>query len=353
MIAPRDPWVDRDGPVQGAPQDSITMLVDAGLPLEAGLRALSEEMPSSRLQLVLQRMGDELAAGQSLEDVLSRSNRGLPRYVQGLVRAGIQSGQLGLFLEEFLVAVQRRRTASQRFWLAMMYPLLLLPVVLLGCCLLVSVIVPDFRSIFDDFGVVLPYPTLLLLWVGNLLSWRMLAIMALLLIAGLLVLQVVPLLIGPALWTRMVQRVPVIGTAARMRGMAEFCSFLGLLVSGRIPLPEALEITADAVQDANLRAGSRKLAARVAAGESLREGADRLGNFSLELRALFRWENRDLAFGQILRRAGEVFAVRSQVHNGLIGIICQPLLLAVVAGFLGLTVIALYMPLIKLLNELS
>jgi type IV pilus assembly protein PilC len=338
---------------EAAPGAEVARLVNAGLPLEAGLRALSAEAPSRQLHRALEQMGDELAAGEPVEIVLSRSDRGLPHYVRGLVRAGVQSGQLGGFLEEFLVAVRRRRTAHQNFWLAMMYPLLLLPVVLLGCALLVSAIVPDFRSIFDDFGVELPYPTFLFLWVGELLSWRVLAVLTFVLIGGLLVLQAIPWIIGRATWTRMVQRVPVMGTAARMRGMSEFCSFLGLLVSGRIPLPEALEITAEALQDNNLRSGSRKLAARVTGGESLREGADRLGNFPLELRTLFRWEDRDAAFGQMLRQAGEVFSVRSQIHHGLIAIVVQPLLLLVVAGILGWTVIALYLPLIRLLNELS
>jgi type II secretory pathway component PulF len=355
MISTGDNWDDRDQRTQAATGagGDVTLLVNAGLPLESGLRALSEEAPSRRLQRALARMGNELAAGESVEVVLSRSDRGMPRYVRGLVKAGVQSGQLGGFLEEFLVTVRRRRTSRQRFLLALMYPLLLLPAVMLGCGLLVSMIVPDFRQIFDDFGVELPYLTILLLQVGGLLSWQMLAYPALLLIAGLLVLQVIPWLIGPAVWTRMVQRVPVIGTAARMRGMSEFCSFLGLLVSGRIPLPDALDITAEALQDANLRSGSRKLAARVAGGESLREGADRLGNFPLELRTLFRWENRDVAFGQILRQSGEVFAVRSQVHHGLSAIIFQPLLLTVVAIMLGLTVVALYLPLIRLLSALS
>src|SRR5690606_13848707 len=120
-----------------------------------------------------------------------------------------------------------------------------------------------------------------------------------------------------------------------------------------VPLPDALEITSGALWDANLRAGSRKLAARVADGDSLDGGASGLAHFPAELRNLFRWEDRGAAFGEMLRQAGVVFAARSRVQLGLLWFIVPPLALLLVGSILTLTVIGLFMPLVKLLNELS
>ena len=94
--------------------ESVVALVAGGLPLESGLRALSEEVPSRRLSQTLRRMSDELAGGHPPEEVLSQSRRGLPNYLGGLVRAGVQSGQLGEFLEQFLIGVRRRRACQSQ-----------------------------------------------------------------------------------------------------------------------------------------------------------------------------------------------------------------------------------------------
>ncbi|MCA9027640.1 MAG: type II secretion system F family protein, partial [Planctomycetaceae bacterium] len=143
--------------------ESIATLVTAGLPLESGLRALSEEVPSRRLRRAMRQMSDELASGRTPDEVFSHQRKGLPHYLAGLVRAGVQTGRLGEFLEQFLVSVRRRRQATGSFWRMMAYPLFLIPVVLLVGTGVMGVIVPQFKEIFDNFGVELPAMTMLLL----------------------------------------------------------------------------------------------------------------------------------------------------------------------------------------------
>lgn len=346
---PNDPPFP-DSPTVGR---NVAALVEAGLPLEAGLKALSEEMPVGRTKHILKRMSRELAAGTPAEEVLSRRGSGLPGYVRGLVRAGICSGQLGQSLEEFLMAIRRRRTASHGFWIAMMYPVILLPASILAASAIVWMIVPQFKNLFNDFGVELPWLTAVLVGLGDLLSPSVLLVLFLAIPVLLLLLRVLPYCIGPALWTRFIQRLPIIGTPSRMRGMSEFCSFVGLLISGSIPLHEALSVAGATLHDPNLRAGTLKLAKRVEAGIPMSDAAAQLPHFSHELRSLFRWENRGTAFGDFLRQAAEVYANRSQVQLGLVAMVFQPLMLTLVGGVLALVVIALFLPLITLLNALT
>lgn len=355
MIAFNDNPDERSGglPSQAVAPASVSMLVDAGLPLDLGLRALSEDVPSRRLRRVLARMSDELAAGNSPEDVLSHKGRGLPRYIRGLIKAGVQTGQLGTFLGEFLLILVRRNRTRLALGLLLLFGLLVLLPGLAIAGTFFSSIILQFQDIYNDFGVELPAVTLLVLNLAGLMSpSHLLMALGVLLIIGLLI-TAIRILLGPPAWTRGYQKIPLIGTNSRMRAFSEFCSLLGLLVSGHVPLPDALAITAGALKDANLRAGSRKLAARVADGESLYEGASGLVHFPPELRNLFRWENRGAAFGEMLRQAGVVFAARSRVQLGLLWLILPPLALMFVGSVLALTVIGLFMPLIKLLNELS
>ena len=312
-----------------------------------------EESPTRRLRQTLRTMSEELSAGAAAEDVLTRGGRGLTRYVRGLVRAGIQHGQLSLFLEEFLQAVRRRREARQSYWIALAYPALLLPLSLLAVLAFLAFFVPQFKVIFYDFGLALPGMTVFVIKLADALRPPVLIgiLVAVLLLPVLW--QLLPLLFGRAVWTRAIQHLPVIGTPARMRGMSEFCSFLGLLVSGGTPLGEALVVTSDVLNDANLKSGARQLAERVETGIPMQEAALSLPHFSSELSSLFRWEKRGLAFGDMLRQAGRVFAARSQVQTGIVVLFFQPLLLLLIGGFLGFIIIALYLPLVRLLGALS
>jgi type II secretory pathway component PulF len=328
--------------------------VEAGLPLETGLRALSEEAPSRRMRRLLRKMSDELARGTPPDEVLSRPRRGLPNYLRGLIKAGVQSGQLGAFLEQFLSSLRRRREAALSFWAMMAYPLLLVPFAFLIGMALLGWIVPQFREIFEDFGVEVPQITLAVVALSSrpVVIGLFVGVPAVLLAAVLLI-AVGRFIPGHATRLRLFQRIPLIGTQSRMRGLAEFCSLLGLLVSGRIPLPDALRMTGSAVHDANLQQGARRLAARVEQGESLEAAALGLPHISRELKSLFRWERRGAAFGDILLRSGEVYASRSRVQAGLIIMALQPMIFVAVAMFIGIVVLALFMPLVKLLNELT
>jgi type IV pilus assembly protein PilC len=355
MMASHGNRHDRTGepPAAVGPADGAAMLVEAGLPLEAGLRALGEEVPSSRLRYVLQQMSNELAAGSSPEEVLSRGGRGLPRYIRSLISTGVQNGQLGTYLAEFLVILRRRKRTVLELLLPLLNPLFLVPLTLWLVGIPLSSIVGQFKEIFNNFGVELPAPTRVLLKLGDLNSARSLILGLTVILAAVALILLLRLALGAAMWTRTVQKIPLIGSNSRMRGLSEFCSLLGLLVSGHVPLPDALEITSGALKDPNLKAGSLKLAARVREGDSLSEGAQSLVHFSAELRNLFRWETRGAAFGQILRQAGVVFNARSRVHLGLLLLIIPPLLVLVVGGTLAFTAVALFMPLVQLLNELS
>jgi type II secretory pathway component PulF len=333
---------------------AVRGMVTAGLPLESGLRALAEEAPSWRLRRLLKRMSDELSSGRSAEEVLGKASRGLPAYLSGLIRAGLEAGQLGSFLEEYLVTWRERRVARMGLWLALVYPLALSIVVTLACGLLVTWIIPQFRAIFEMFGIALPSVTLAVLALGQVLSagWVLPVVFGLLLLP-LVLFPLLRLLPGHAWRTRVMQRIPVIGTAVQMGAMSEFCSLLGLLISGRLPLAEALRLTAGTIDDANLGEGSRHLARHVECGGSLVDGVRGLPHFPRELESVFRWEARGTAFGELLRQAGVTFRYRSQMQAGLAAPILQPLLFLLLGLALGITVVALFAPLLMLMGALS
>jgi type IV pilus assembly protein PilC len=335
--------------------DPLAEVVRSGLPLSAGLLAYSEEVPSHRMRMSLRRMARAIDAGRPLEDVLGNEASQTSDYLRGLVRAGIATDRLGEVLGEHLSCIRRTRLIRNRIWTSLAYPLVLLAVALVIGLFVLIWPIPAFREIFNDFGVQLPDLTLAFLnlsglAVRGLVYWPW--FLGAILICGALFYGI-RYLPGRATRVRIWQYVPILGSASRNAAMSEFCSLLAILVESRVPLPDALWMTADAVRDPNVADGCRRLAEQVAHGLSAESEARALGHFPRSVVMLFRWQRQPVAFARALRANAELFATQARIQSGLLGLFMQPLLLFVIVTFVGTMVVALFLPLVKLLNDLS
>jgi len=326
--------------------------VQDGLPLAVGLRAYSEEVSSPALRRGLNRMADELAAGRSLETVVSEHRREFPETAAAVIDAGLRTGRLGVMLEEYLVAEQRSRNSRRRLWLALLYPTLLVVILGLVGGFFAAWCLPQFRDMYSSFGMELPSLTLLVLDVGQTIEWLVRHWIAVTLgvIAACIGLRY---LVGPAGRRRVLYAIPVFGSALRNSAAANYCRTLALLIEGRMSLHEAFRMMSGATPDPALRDASQLLADRIAKGESLTQAASDLYGFHPSIRTLFRWEQNDTALVQGLRSTGELHDAQADLSSGMIAVIAEPTLLITLGLTVGLGVIALIMPLITLLNALS
>jgi type IV pilus assembly protein PilC len=152
--------------------------------------------------------------------------------------------------------------------------------------------------------------------------------------------------------TRLWQRIPLFGSAARSVGLSEFCGCLSLLVECRVPLPKALRLTAGAMRDPNLADGSRRLASQCEQGLPPDQELAYLPNFPASLVTVFRWESRPAAFADGLRAAAELYAAQARVRTWVAGAFIQPIVLGMVVALIGGMVVTLFWPLFRLLGDL-
>ena len=96
----------------------VAQLARSGLPLEAGLRALSEELPAGRLTQVLRHVANQLEAGQPIDAALDSQKSRLPAHLRGLIVAGVRTGRLAEVLEEYVDLQRTHREIWRRVWLA-------------------------------------------------------------------------------------------------------------------------------------------------------------------------------------------------------------------------------------------
>jgi len=320
----------------------------AGMPLAAGLRAAAQETDSWRLARALRSIATHLDRGRSLEDCLTSSPR-LPPHLAGLIRAARRTSDFSPMLAQW---IENRRAARQHWRgvvAALAYPLFAVALACLVFLLFALLVVPPFRSMFEDFGLRLPSNTVAVLWICDAGS-RLLISFAL--VAGI-ALVALRLIGGSAGWSTLMTSLPLIGPPWHWTGVAEMLRCLSLLVEQHVPLPEALRLTADGITDGYVGSQCRRLALLVEKGTSLTMSLIELRTLPVSIAPLIHWGEQHGLLADGLRSAAEMIEGRLNLRSDMLVQVVPPVTLILVGWMAISMMLALFLPLISLIQGLT
>ncbi|QEH37028.1 Putative type II secretion system protein F [Aquisphaera giovannonii] len=330
----------------------VSTLAAAGLPLGPGLTALGEELPDGRLRASLLDLGRALEGGMPLDEAMALQKRRIPAHLRGIVLGGLKSGRLGDVLGRFTGYVSIGTELRRRLWLSMAYPVFTIVLTLILLVLVDVFVVSMFESIFRDFGVPIPMMTVALIETSHVIRavWPGLAVVGLVLaglwLAGRLAFG------GPAV-RGILARLPVLGAVWRYTGWAEFCHLLALLLESRLPLPEALRLTGEGVENSGLARASDSMARDVENGRPLAATMGKQPELPPNLPRLIRWAGDHDATADLLHAAGEMYEARARSQAAFAGTVMAVLSAVIVFVGVSIGVIGLFLPLITLITKLS
>ena len=148
-------------------------------------------------------------------------------------------------------------------------------------------------------------------------------------------------------------RVPLVGTVWRSISWAEFCHLLALLLESRLPMPEALELTGQGVQNRDLERACRAMALEVEGGVNLARAMAGRPELPIGLARLLRWASDQDAVAEILHMSGEMLEARARGQATFAGTVMAVLAAFVVLWGLFTVVFGLMLPMITLISRLS
>ena len=329
---------------------ALSNRVSANLPLHTGLTALANESTSPQATRVLRELDRRLQNGEAPDAVINTLQERLPASVGRLMQGGLEIGRLDLMMQFLVNQKQWDREFRHRLTMGFSYPTMVL--LAFGAVLLFVLlgIVPGFQEIFRDFGTELPGVTLLLIWMSNVVVHGGIFLVPLLLAA----------IIGGWYWlifgnvSRMFghsnRRWPIIGPMVHLRQFSEFCDLLAILLEGQLPLPKALRFAAVGLSDPDLQTLCESLAMRIERGDSIASAAA-----DLELPHVFSLVLRQSAADSAreLRALSGVYATKGDFSIRSLMMAVDITVMMAVSIMIVLTLAGLFLPLIKLLNDLS
>jgi len=331
----------------------FSTLQDAGLPVLRSLRILEHQMKPGVLKNALIDVVDDVESGSSLSEAFAKHPKCFDRLYVNMVKAGEAGGALEIILKRLADFKEKAQALKRKITGAMVYPTVVIVVAVSILTFIMVFIIPKFQKIFKDFNMTLPTLTLMLMatseWFSN--YWFTLPLFPL---VFWLMLKLIRLnKSGAYALDRTYLWIPIIGGLIEKTIVARTMRTLGTLVSSGVPILEALAI----VRETCTNAVFERMYQRVY--ESIREG-DTIAQPLKESRLVDDMVVNMIDVGEetgdldtMLYKIADVYDEEVNVLVESLISMLEPLMIVVLGGIIGTIVIALFMPLIKLLEGLS
>jgi type IV pilus assembly protein PilC len=309
--------------------ERAAQIATAGMPLPAGLRAAAQEADSASLARGLRQLAAELDRGRKWDEILAASR--VSPHLAGLVRAAQRTGDLGAVLAEWMENRRAARMQWRSIQAALAYPLLTLALAALVFALFAGFVVRPFEEMAKELQLILPFNASSLFYASR-VGPQLLAIIAGSSLVGLVVLRLVA---GKAGWSWLISCLPLIGPAWHWTGVAEMLRGLGLLLEHRVPLPEALRLTAGGITDAHVGVVCGQLASRVEGGAPLWGAIVDSRSLPLSIVPLIHWGEEHDALPEACRSAAEMLEGRLRLRSDLLVQVLPPFIFVIVGVLIG------------------
>ena len=334
----------------------LLMATKSSLPLAPSIAAMAHELDNPRIKPVLEDVRQQLEAGHSLEEALSRHPRAFSPVYRALVSAGETAGNLpGVF--RALADYSRSMTDfKSNIQLALMYPVLVIAFAAFVIAGLLWKVVPQFADIFDDFGAGLPAPTQFLMNLSDALRYHgFLILCALVLLAAVFIAFYINGRRGErhywADWLKL--RIPVVRRLYMLTSVMQFTRAFALLLEARVPLLESLELAGAAAGNAVLHRRMRMAARDLNAGSSIGQALEKARIYDSGSCWLIANAEKNGNLEETLEALAEEHArALSYLYRSLTTII-GPAIVVSIGLVIGFIVVALYLPIFSLGDAIS
>ena len=341
----------------------LSTLQDAGLPLLRSLQILEQQQKPGKLKSILADVVEDVESGTSLSDAMSKHPKAFDRLYCKMVAAGEIGGVLEVILQRLAGFMEKSERLKARIKGAMIYPICVIVVAVGIVTGIMYFVIPKFKDIFDDFNVTLPGITLWLidasLWIAGTPETGEQAI------PGWVWMAAGPFLIffffkiirktnaGRAIVDIVLLKIPVLGNLVEKTSVARFTRTLGTLISAGVPILEAVLITRDTSGNHVYEKALTSVHDSIREGESvadpLREAkvCDSIVVNMIEVGE----ETGDLDV--MLVKVADNYDEEVDVAVTALLSLLEPMLVVVLGGIVGTIVLALFMPLVKMIESVS
>jgi type IV pilus assembly protein PilC len=322
-------------------------LIKAGLPILSSLDLLIKRQKDANLRSLLHNVRDRVKGGELLSNAFV-AQRVFPKIYSATLLAGEKSGNMEEVLGRYIAFQRLALTFKKKLAVSLVYPALLVSVVFVMLIFLMTYVVPQFASLYENLGATLPTVTLIMLAVGkNAQKYAPFAVLG----AVLLVMAVLRWKNtdrGADRIDRVILSLPMLGDIWLKYQVANFARMLSTLLMGGMPLVPSLETAGVSMSSRRILNGVNVAVGRVREGQSLARSLEEQKMFpDLSVEMIEVGESTG-ALPAMLNSVAEFYEEDVQTALGATMALIEPIILIVMAVFVGGILISLYLPIFTL-----
>lgn len=331
----------------------LSTLQDAGLPILRSLRILEGQSKPGPLKTSLSNVIEDIESGSTLSEAMAKNPKAFDNLYVNMVKAGEAGGALEVILQRLAEFKERAQSLKRKVQGAMIYPVAVITVATLIVGFIMYYIIPKFKKIFEDFGTELPSMTVILINTSDAVVnyWYLGPAIPFGLWLSVKIIRKNKT--GAYICDWIALRIPLLGIIIRKAIVARTTRTLGTLVASGVPILEALAITRDTAGNAIFYKAFEHISAAIREGESMAIPLKETRTVDDIVVNMVDVGEETGALDTMLYKVADVYDEEvSVLVEGLVNLL-EPLMVVILGLIVGFIVIALFMPLIKLLNDLS
>ena len=333
----------------------LATLVDAGLPLLRGLRVLERQERHPKLKSVIAELALSIEGGATFSESLAQHPKIFNRLYVNMVKAGELGGVLEVVLNRLAEFQEKAQKIAGKVKAAMFYPVAVLVVAIAIMGVLVVFVIPKFKDVFAGLGEGRPLPafTMLVLNISDFVRGNI--IVTILSVVGLVIAfkLFIKTKFGRHAWDKVKLKMPALGPVITKVSISRFTRTLGTLVSSGVPILQALTIVRETSSNVVIANAVNAVHESVKEGETITAPLEASGVFPPMVVSMVDVGEQTGALPEMMMKIADTFD--DEVDNAVAAMtsLLEPIMIVFLAVIVGSIVIAMFLPLIALMDGLS
>jgi type IV pilus assembly protein PilC len=323
-------------------------MVNAGLPLVQCLEVLGNQAESKRFGEIVGEIRVAVEGGSTLANALAKHPKVFDEFYIHMVEAGEAGGILDVILNRLASYMEKAEALKGKVRGAMIYPAVVTTIAVGITTLILTVVVPTFKTMFEDFGAELPAPTKILLNFSELTVkyFPFVTAFVILSLIGFIYYKKTPQ--GGLVVDRFVLKLPIFGGLLRKVAVAKFTRTLGTLIGSGVSILDALNITAKTAGNKEIERAVLFSQSQIQEGKTLAEPLIQTAVFPPMVTSMINVGEEAGALDEMLTKIADFYDQEVDTAVGALTSLIEPLLILFLGVVIGAVVIALFLPILTI-----
>ena len=323
----------------------ISTMLNAGLPITTCLEDVVKTTEHKRLKEIFKIVLEEVESGLNLSTAFKRFKKEVGAISIALFDLGEKTGTLDESIEKLADILQEVYDNRMKLKKATRYPTIVIFVMIIAFSFVITLVVPQFQSMFEEYNATLPFPTILLLWIEHAITQY-----------GLFV------LIGAVLFSfglsyfykksekfkllfdKYMLKVYIVGKVIYLSMIGRFIYVFDRLSTSGVPIIDSLKTAIGIVENSYLKERLTKIIDAIEEGKSITSGFEDTNQFeSMVIQMISAGENSG-SLNKMLDKISDIYRKKYAYLVDNVSTMIEPLLIAAIAGFVLLLALGIFLP---------